>query len=78
MKEIAITYGWKDMGPQRMSSMMSFTKDNYRMNIYTTTGTITVQDMNKKFDKGETFKNISSEVEFTTLLFHMNEILETT
>jgi hypothetical protein len=41
--------GWRNLGEQKMKAMMSFVKDNLRLNIYTTTGTITFQStLNKR------------------------------
>lgn len=44
-KELIQAYGWEDLGPQKNAYMLSFKKENLRMNIYFTTMTITIQDI---------------------------------
>jgi len=57
MQEIINKYNLKDLGPQKNSYMQSFQYKNYRINVYKT-GTITVQDISLKFDKGVSVKSI--------------------
>lgn len=61
MKEKIIKAGWVDLGPQKASHMMSFIKGKYRMNFYTTTGTITVQLITKQYDQGDIYRNVTNE-----------------
>lgn len=58
MEQILQQKGWENMGKQKQQTMMSFIKGNIRMNIYMTTRTVTFQDVNKKFDKGHTYRNV--------------------
>jgi hypothetical protein len=56
MKELLIksieSNGWEDMGPQKSETMLSFKRGHFRMNVYLTTGTVTIQDLDKRMDKG--------------------------
>lgn len=58
--EIATELGWTDLGPQ-INGMASFTRDMVRANFYLSTRTLTLQDMNKKFDPGVSHKNVTVE-----------------
>ncbi len=53
---------WVNLGKQLSPSLMSFTRNYERCNIYITTGTVTLQDTRKKFDKGTIWKNVDLEV----------------
>lgn len=53
--EVILQKKWVDLGPQKMKVMRSFKKGKYRLNYYTTTDTITIQDVNKRFDKGDIY-----------------------
>jgi hypothetical protein len=56
IKKIVINTGWEEM-PSKVDYMMSFHKGNIiRLNIYSS-GTVTFQNMMKKYDKGETYRN---------------------
>lgn len=61
LKKIAEQYNAIDLGKQKMKNLLSFEKDGFRINIYTITGTITVQSKEVKFDKGEIFRNATVE-----------------
>jgi len=56
LKEIK-SYGWKEILPQKNEYMISFERDNIRVNIYLTTGTVTFQDKNFRYDKGQVHNN---------------------
>lgn len=54
-------YKWKDLGNQKMKGMLSFQLGNLRANFYTTTETLTIQNTEKMFDKGLSFKKVDNE-----------------
>ena len=61
MKDIPLQYGWEDMGKQKMTGMLSFKKDNMRLNIYTTTGTVTFQNAHLNYDKATSYREVTEE-----------------
>lgn len=61
MVNIAIKYGWESLGPQKMKGLVSFTKGDFRLNIHTTTKTVTFQNIAKKYDKGLSYKDVTPE-----------------
>lgn len=62
IKELARAYSWEDLGQQKMSSMLSFKKDSYRINIYTTTMSVTRQRITSDFSERrcDSFKNVDT------------------
>lgn len=60
IKELVCAFGWTDLGDQKNSFMISFRHEEskYRLNIYYTTGTVTLQAPRSRFPK--TWKGIDS------------------
>ena len=60
MKELIQAYGWEDLGPQKNSYMLSFKKDDLRLNWYFTTGTFSIQgpETNQHFKDIETAEQL--------------------
>jgi hypothetical protein len=48
--EIAESYGWEQI-VSKNKYMYSFLKDDVRLNIYFTTGTVTFQDLDRNLEK---------------------------
>lgn len=61
IEKVAEGFGWTSMGPQKMIHMKSWSKGKWRMNLYSTTNTLTIQDTTKRFDKGEAFKEVTND-----------------
>lgn len=45
ISELLTALGWTDLGPQKNKVMISFTRGDVRMNVYFTTMTVTLQNM---------------------------------
>lgn len=60
MKELICAFGWIDLGPQKNEWMISFQHEEskYRLNVYYTTGTVTLQAPRSRFPK--TWKGIDN------------------
>jgi len=69
MKDKILAYGWTDLGQQKIRSMKSFVKGTYRLNWYTIQGTMTVQLLTAKYDKGDVHKEVTEDT--------LDEILST-
>lgn len=50
-------FEWLEI-PTKVSYMISFKKKNFRLNFYLTTKKITIQDTDKKFDKGVVWNDV--------------------
>lgn len=55
--------GWMQI-PSKNPYMLSFTKDERRMNVYFTTGTITIQDKDQNV---QSWRNVSTNDEIETI-----------
>jgi hypothetical protein len=66
MVNILNAFGWEEIS-SRNKYMKSFKKDMKRMNIYYTTGTVTIQD-----ERGilKTFRNIITDEDFEKVVEH--------
>jgi len=60
---LAKAHGWIDLGAQKNPKMISFKKEetNFRMNIYFTTMTVTLQSPDTKI---QTYRGVTSLTEF--------------
>lgn len=58
IEQLIEKYGFTNLGPQKMSILISCEYKDTRINIYTTTGTVTVQLKSEKYDPGEIFKKV--------------------
>ena len=59
--KIALELGWEDLGPQKSGHLTSFVRNGIRANFYEGTGTLTLQDMSKKYDSGISYKKVVEE-----------------
>ena len=66
IKKIAESKGWTDLGPQKMKVLMSFRKNDIRMNVYTTTGTVQFQNLQIMRSSSAVYYNVTLE-QFETL-----------
>lgn len=55
--ELAAVYGFIDMGPQKNQYMYSYKSEAHRMNIYFTTGTVTLEPLGREA-KIKVFKKV--------------------
>ncbi|NBW09225.1 MAG: hypothetical protein EBR82_14495 [Caulobacteraceae bacterium] len=78
-KELAPHYGWVEV-ESKNPKMISFVKDDVRMNIYFTTGTITFQEKPTIGGYGTTlsYKNILDDQEFEKLLLKYEALSSST
>lgn len=58
LTKIALELGWEDLGPQKASYLTSFSRAGFRANFYESTGTLTIQDKSKVYDKGRTWYKV--------------------
>ncbi|MES2224170.1 MAG: hypothetical protein V4469_04535 [Patescibacteria group bacterium] len=61
IKKNAEQNGWVDLGPQKMGGLMSFTRKNLRMNVFSTTGTVVFQNTLRRYDPGSSYKDVTIE-----------------
>lgn len=55
--------GWTHLPEQKMAGMLSFVSANgaYRLNVYTTTMTVTVQNTKERYDRGVTVREANAK-----------------
>ncbi len=64
------TKAWHFIGSKE-TGMLSFSHSHWRMNMYTT-GTITIQDTNKRFDGGDIYRDIFTLEEISNIIKDYN------
>lgn len=60
LTKIALELGWEAV-EHKTDVMISFLRPGLRANYYVGTGTLTIQDRNKRYDPGRSYRKITPE-----------------